>query len=90
MAMVSPMRFATGGVVRDLSSMDKSLKASGGSTVNHQFQTNLNVEGEGASGIDPDTLRRLDDGINLKIQGYVEEQLRPGGLLQSARSGAKR
>jgi hypothetical protein len=86
MALRAPLMMAGGGVVRSIGDVSKDLKIGGShTTVEHNLQTNVNVKADEDSGLDQDTLRRLDDGINLKIQDYVEEQLRPGGLLQRAR-----
>jgi len=50
----------------------------------------VNITADEGAGVDTDTLNRLNDGVNVQIREYVAEQLRPGGLLQSARGGARR
>jgi len=82
------VRFAQGGMVKDAAKASGKM-AMGGSknSVEHNFQTNVNIEAGDDTGMSVDDLRRLDDGINLKVQEYIEDQMRPGGVLQSARGG---
>ena len=91
LGMQPVLMMATGGVVKDMKGMAASMKMGGNhTTVNHSFTSQLDITADDGSSLDPDTLRRLDDGINLRIQEYVENELRPGGLLQAARQGARR
>ena len=87
MVFASPvMGYAGGGVIKDAAGMSKAMKVGGsGSTVEHNVQTNVNIEAGDDTGMTVDDLRRLDDGINLKVQEYIEEQMRPGGVLQASR-----
>jgi TP901 family phage tail tape measure protein len=87
-AFTSPvMGYAGGGLIQDASSTVKGVRTAGmeANVTEHNVQTSVNIKTDGDSGMTLDDLRRLDDGINLKIQEYIEDQLRPGGSLQSAR-----
>jgi TP901 family phage tail tape measure protein len=80
-----PMGFAGGGIIKDSGKTTSGTSARGNSTVEHNFNASLVVEAEEGSGVDMDDLRRMDEGLNLRLREYVEEQLRPGGILQAAR-----
>ena len=81
-----PMRKAAGGVVSDSSTLNKTTNINNSNTSNVQHKISANVEvGAGGGDIDEDTLQKLDDGMTTRVREYVEDQLRPGGLLQAAR-----
>jgi len=86
-----PMAMAGGGVIdgAGMTSSTTTANSQSSGSVN-TFNTNVNITADDEADIDADTLNRLNDGVNNQIREYVAEQLRPGGLLQSARGGAGR
>ena len=88
---MAPLAMAGGGVI-DSSGMTSSTTTANSQTNGsvNTFNTNVNITADEDTGIDADTLNRLNDGVNSQIRDYVAEQLRPGGLLQSARGGVGR
>ena len=90
--MPKPIMMSTGGVIGNMreaqASMSYPEKSDSGS--GHTYRAEVMVGAEEGSNVDPDTLRRMDEGITLRVREYVREQMRPGGLLQGARASAGR
>ena len=87
-----PLSFATGGIVGDMrdtpASMSYPEKSTSGS--GHTYRAEVMVGAQEGADVDPKTLRRLDEGITLRVKVFVQEQMRPGGMLQGSRATAGR
>lgn len=77
--------YASGGIVSDIQSTSGSATLGGKSVVEHTFNSNIKLEASPDSGISNADLDRLDKGLNARVSEYVQQQLRPGGLLSAAR-----
>lgn len=90
-SMPKPLAMAQGGIVGTVNDM-KTASAAGavGDGSSYTYNASVKVSPEEGARMDIDTLRRLDEGITLKIQDYLQDQMRPGGILEMNRPRAAR
>ena len=87
-----PLAFASGGTIGDMRGQTTKMRmperAESGS--GHTYRAEVLIGAQEGADVDPNTLRKMDEGITLRVKEFVQEQMRPGGMLQGSRATAGR
>ena len=87
-----PLAFASGGTIGEMRGQTTKMRmperAESGS--GHTYRAEVMIGAQEGADVDPNTLRKMDEGITLRVKEFVQEQMRPGGMLQGSRATAGR